>query len=377
LICNFNTAKEYIDKSDILAVDFETSGLDLTDDNVKVIGAGISSEGYGLYIPFVDLKDDEIKEILTYIAKHPLIFHNASFDIGVFYRYSVWPINLRACTYGLYRQLATEGFLGQSWSLKTAMVQILGWEKDNTDKLKEWFKVNKTKDYSLVPIDIMCEYCAADAYATYKLYQYFLTFKVSFPDLFVYHEDEFCNLITLVVEQQFTGINIDVDKMIAYQRELEETIEQKKKEFFEHPIVKPIVKEYNDAIIKEYLAKKPTVSTKTGKLSVRYSNWEKKWEEVQETNHFNINSKQQLAWLFFDKLGYDTDIRTELGTKSVSKKTLPFFGEVGLLLNTHNLLFKEYTTVSSVINIVRDGKIHITMKVPGTLTGRLSGGANE
>jgi DNA polymerase-1 len=96
-------------------------------------------------------------------------------------------------------------------------------------------------------------------------------------------------------------------------------------------------------------------------------------------NGFNVNSKQMLGWLLYDKLGNPVLVFTETGRPAVSRKVLPSLGEPGKLLSKYNLYKKRLGYVEAMIaKTARDGILHPQFNSVGTVTGRLggSGGLN-
>jgi DNA polymerase I-like protein with 3'-5' exonuclease and polymerase domains len=280
-------------------------------------------------------------------------------------------LNWQWCTYGLYKQIATEGYPGQKHGLKHAMVDLLGWDSSNEQGVDQWLiengyvnkssKTPKKSEMWRVPAEILGYYCAMDAEATWLLYDLFNRQVLSDPDfevLSLYHQDIFMPNVRLIVEQKFHGIHIDIERLEAYRSKLEADIEETKQEFLELPEVAPHAEAYTEAVYAEYkqLTPKGTIS----KDDPRYK--------------LNPNSKQQLEWLLFDRLGYKPTRITETGRRSVDKNSLPHFGTPGKLLVKQNKLVKELGYVKSCLSLTANGILRPSFRVPGTTTGRLAGG---
>jgi DNA polymerase I-like protein with 3'-5' exonuclease and polymerase domains len=118
--------------------------------------------------------------------------------------------------------------------------------------------------------------------------------------------------------------------------------------------------------------------TKEPEITGRWRQWQEKLEKVKTTQHFNLNSSDQLRWLFYTKLGYEPVVYTKSETDpqpSTGKDALPGFGELGKILKSYKDDVKLLQMVAAYIERCDDkGILRVQMKIPGTLSGRLSGG---
>jgi hypothetical protein len=108
-------------------------------------------------------------------------------------------------------------------------------------------------------------------------------------------------------------------------------------------------------------------------VSKNWEKWSKRFEQAKQEQHFNINSGDQLRWLFFDQLKYTPQLFTENGAAAVDNRAKRFFGEPGRLLLSYDKLTKEQSYVDKALAVAPFGVLHPRFKTPGTLTGRLSG----
>jgi DNA polymerase I-like protein with 3'-5' exonuclease and polymerase domains len=214
------------------------------EDNYPV-GVGLSWSSGTVYISFLELDDDVVDYLIRLLAGlNSLVAHNVYFDGSWFWDSLADHPPWLACTYGLYRQLATEGFEGQRWGLKGAMEDVLGWTDTNEEGIDTWLVGNgyirNTKKQPAAgyyptapgkdglprwaspdkgemwrcPPDILGAYCCADADATYLLYTRVLTPALEgFPELREYHESVFLRNVELLIEQRYLGILVDVAGM--------------------------------------------------------------------------------------------------------------------------------------------------------------------
>lgn len=422
----------------LLAVDIETLGTQAASAEAKVVGIGISNAKKNLYFDTRTISSEAYQEILAQLARPDLnlIAHNVFFDAAFLTRDSGQWFNWTYCTYGLFRQLASEGFPGQSWGLKNAQTDLLGWADTNEAELDEWLisngywksprkeeqeeytridtehgprwvKPDKSK-MALAPTDILGHYCVLDAYSTYMFFtEVLLTGIYSLPvekasaTLLEYHA-EFIKQVRLHVCQQLRGIRIDTYKLEGHMAYLLAEITQAELDFLTHEQVEPFIDEWNQKILAEYkdkeppkykikkIGNEPKKYKKNGEvskvwlkwkeradtppeISKNWLTWQRNYNDKLKYNHFNLDSSPQRQWLFYEKLGHEVKIRTEKGTPAVDKKALMGFGEPGLLLKRNNDLKKETGYVEGCQNALINGTLHPQFRMPGTLTCRLAG----
>lgn len=423
------------DPADVVALDIETKGSQAADPQSVVVGFSLAdSRGAGWWTaelwPFA----------LCLLEEHqtPLIAHNLFFDAAYAYRDMGrrWGLNWKYCTYGLYKQLATEGWPGQSWSLKSAQTELLGWKETNEVELNKWLVENgfikarrnriedikEREDWFYVasqnhwakadkgqmwqaPAHILGKYCALDSWSTYVLFTRVLKPALDkFNVLQEYHTTSFVNLVEILIEQQLSGFLANVEELTKYGQHLREKALELIEEFLKHESVAPHVAEHNERVVQEHLAKEPArykkaaireepkkkykkdgslsglwlkwdewKRTQTPTESKNWQNWNEKLAELKSQNHFNPNSGQQLAWLFYEKLGYEVLLLTDTGNPAVDARAMQQWGEPGALLVKQGVANKEASYVEAAVNYTIDGVIHPKFRVPGTLTGRLSG----
>lgn len=411
--------------SDPMALDVETRGGDPANPDSVVVGVGLSDSRGSIYIDLQSSASGTWEWILDSLSSTgiPLVGHNIFFDASYTYRDNKykWSLNWIHCTYALYKLLATEGFNNQRWGLKNAQVDLLGWEESNEPELAAWLvdngygtrviegetgveklRPNKAEMWR-APADILGKYCALDADSTYLLYtQVLLPALNKYPVLAEYAGPQYSRYIQLLINQRFSGILIDRERLTSYSTSLNDKIVGLEQDFLNHPDIAPLIGEWNSLVVDEhkskeperYLKKKlseePNQFKKDGTVSSNWLKWKAKNEaplvtsknwlkwadqltELKSSQHFNINSNKQKQWLFYEKLGYPVLLTTESGQPAADGKALTSFGEPGALLIGQNEAFKEQGYVAAVLEHSSTGVLHPAVKVPGTLTGRLSG----
>lgn len=365
-----------------VAFDFETSGLQACDPGAWVRSVSFANDAGCVAIDFRDMADDSVLYLLDWMARQQLIAHNFSFDAawypvatgGKFLPMECYHV----CTLGMFKQLANEGWFEQRHGLKLAMTDILGWPESNEAEVYDYMKAN---DCIMGEVDwrILGEYNALDSGATWQLYKYFMevieSYKEMWGEFFLeYHKEDFMNEVNLIVLQQWEGMLIDKPQLLEYGSELDQQIEVEYARFMDHPEVKEHIKEYNDYIITELLGKEPNKMTKAGKPSKNWPKWRARYDENKDVNHYNLNSPKQLIWLFYMKMSYACVVFTDTGAKSCDANALPFLGEPGRILVGYRKLINERKFLTATENVMINGRVHPQYKLPGTNTGRLSGG---
>jgi DNA polymerase I-like protein with 3'-5' exonuclease and polymerase domains len=410
--------------SSCMAIDLETDGKALHEGG-RVVGVGFSDERGSLYI---DLKQDHNYETFRYILeqlaahKIPLIAHNLFFD-GAFLE-SILPDRLTylACTYATYRHLANEGWEGQTFGLKKAQVELLGWKSSNEVELDRWLLANgyvasysktpKEGYYEVEPKDgekrwaspskgemhnapasILGHYCCLDADATYQLWKLVLEPALSrFHYLRDYLTGDYVTFILLLIRQYSRGVLIDREFLLSHKNSLEKDRVSTEKKLVE--LYRKELDLFNAEVVKERLAKEPPKFLKGQELgpeppkytskgvpTMRWLKWEHErimrdrpnymptisanWATWLQhliddltTEHFNWSSGPQKTWLFYEALGYPVLVTTDKGNPAVGEEALLGFGEGGKLLLERDRITKEMSSIDSLLAQLGDEDVY-------------------
>lgn len=270
--------------ADVWSLDVETRGTESWLPTTCVVGMGFAwSTGGQVGAKYLDRQSMApdvwarlLRELgpLSRTCRGDVVNHNFMFDAAMlamewqrisgefdarWFRYS-------ACTYGLYKQLAGEGWFGQRWGLKDAQIDLLGWESKGSDELDEWLvangwhkrgpgrlgsKLHGTKppaehlaevqawlaaptrsgkrrspgvlksEMWRAPAEILGKYCILDAISTLQLFADVLRPALQrFPELERFHRGPWVDLLYLLVEQQRVGIRVDRDRLAAHAEKL-------------------------------------------------------------------------------------------------------------------------------------------------------------
>lgn len=138
-----NELTEYMVDTGPTYLDFETTGLDMLDPDFRCVGVGIANSKYpqGVYAPINGTEDYEV--LIPQLYELDLIGFNIGFDAKVLERmandidYQPERYPWIGDTMVLWKLLDNRGVQGQSWGLKVAQKEVLGWEDTNDRELKK------------------------------------------------------------------------------------------------------------------------------------------------------------------------------------------------------------------------------------------------
>jgi hypothetical protein len=373
-------------ETSILAIDLETTGTDPTEPDFAIVGIGLADKTGCYYIPYDVLDQESLDYLAAHVQSRPCTSFNVLFDGMVLLACGWGWLNWAMCSFGLFRQLATEGYDGQRWNLETLCRDVLGWPSAENNKahlasLLGKHGLKKEEMWKLAELEPQAfgEYCAIDAEAHYQAFFALADATYDLPDevgatLRSYHKNEFLNEVWLLARQQLRGLVINEPKLRKYRGETTDQIEDGLQAFYKNDEVAPALLDFNEQIVAEHRAHEPAATRKDGQPSVLWERWRDKLHIIKTQMHFNAGSGQQLAWLFFEKLGKTPAKYTDGGAPSVDKSVLPTLGAAGKILAGVKKKQKEMTYVDAVLLKQRNGVLHAAMKSVGTVTGRLSGG---
>lgn len=355
-----------------VAFDFETTGLSAIKD--KVVSVGLANTELAVSLKLTT--DFERKYICEWLGNQKLIAHNYMFDGAFLAKVLGRVVPPCADTLIMFKTLSNEGFLGQRWSLKYAMTDILGWDEANNTEVQDYMAKHMVAMHN-VPFDILGRYNALDADATYKLWQYLSSVANSHAGVFDYWGTEWCNLLSLLIEQHLIGIKIDVSYYEKYYAEKKYLMDNQYAEFIKH-----VSEHINDYNTKAHAALYPQLTVdqvykKDGDYKKSYLKRQEQEEKDRYRMYFNIDSNKDLCWLFYDKLGYDIKKTTPKGEPSIDKTVLHLFGDHGKRLRMYRKTRDEIKFIKQILDSQYQGVVYANIKPHGTITGRCSSGQEE
>ncbi len=378
---------ELLPIDEAIGVDFETWGLQPYHPDFRLRSIAIHSRLVSLAIDFgsVDYSSSQRSALMAglwaFLLKRRVIAHNFWFEGAIIYRFAGALPEQFSCTRLLYKTLASEGWLGQSWGLKDAMVDILNWPVNNDD-LNEWLKTNKKSaaNMSDAPWEIIGPYNQLDAAATYELWSYFsgVIEGHEWQEYFVGYIQEAYSEYKQLLTSNHYGIPVDQDALAAYKVTTTNEAQECKDAFLGHKDVCTHITKFNENVVAQLADTEPPKLTAAGKVSARWQTWEAKMTEFSNTNHFNTDSSKHLQWLLYGQIKLVPPDTTEGGDPSVDKTSLtslsaefPPLKEL-LQYRTKRDVLKFLTSLEA--NII-DGVYRPSYKVPGPVTSRLACGA--
>lgn len=444
-LASVNEVRDFIDclKTDeLVALDLETHGLypryhrdQLNEDGTpwysRIVAYGLHAESIGSVC--VDLRESYegcalalTNELLRVRPK--LVGHNCYFDwmqLAALYNppegYAWQDLPWHDDTYILFKLLATEGWVGQRHGLKEAQQTILDWYLRGDAELSEWLKARKLKksDMWQAPFEILGRYCALDCQSTFLLYKHlkgiadrWKAFEVLRP--------AFMSEIRCLIQNYFSGIPIDRQRLEGYVATLTPQIEEATKAVFAVPEVKVHVEQLHKEVVEAHPEpkkftqrelKEPPKFKKDGKVTIRWQRWKAKMDQYVEPEPssrwlrwrknmdeleagmlrwgcapelFNLESPKQMLHLVYTVLNLEPvwtkdKAAAKKGIKQdkldTSKNAYGSWGAFGKAVAARaKLVQRQNMSLSWLSNTNPETNLlHPLFKVMGTTTTRLSG----
>jgi len=419
-----------IPSGSIIAFDLETDSASEVKANIYGIGLAFHDEE-GYYIPirkpngdlfFGANTLDYISELSNRFKDYRLLGHNIIYDVLV-WRHSTG-VDLTPYVHAdtiLMKHTVDEE---PPFGLKELAVREFGEEADLAQKeLYENIKQNggsTTKEcMEMFKADthVLGKYCAHDVMLTYKLFELYSRRIEQEGLLSFFYEEEVMPLYREVtIPMKYHGIHMDVEFLKELSKEISKDIKVLEEKVYTS--IKPLIEDYERDFLNENYPPKPTGNFPKvyaeligiGELKSvakkviasldaatedqkEFKQWmlgeiaelsdKAKIRETQILIHkrktgkdtvFNLSSKAQLKWLFFEKLGLDPLSKTETGEPQVDDKFLDSVAKdyewVGYLQDMNKLEKLRSTYIDGMMEYIIDGKVYTSMLQFGTTSGR-------
>lgn len=252
----FYTMLKTIEQFDIIAVDTETTGLNVRQDTIVGIGLALSPE-ISFYIPtykFINNKLQKtqllhrMQDLLSALKNKKLIFHNASYDIRIIQ--SNYDVNLLNNLYADTMLMHHTTNENPPHALKSLAKKFFGEDSTEEQKvMKESVKKNggsvTKKNYEMYKADLepLAKYCEQDCKLTIKLFN-LLSQDLESQGLtdFFYKQEVMPLYKNVTIPAEMKGIPVDVPKLEKTLLEITEdmkVLEQKVQSKLE-PYVEPL-----------------------------------------------------------------------------------------------------------------------------------------
>ncbi len=361
-----------IDPTGPVAVDTETTGLDENAPGAKLLGVSIYAPGVpAFYVPL--FHGPELSAIspqqVTVILRQFLasltcaVGQNYLFDERWLARHLEVEVAFTRDTQILWH-LSSAPYVKQSYSLKAAMTDLLHWDKSNKDAVMDSIIANggdkKNPRFALADLNVLAEYAALDAYATYCVYD---KLKGFFDEnaYWAFH-DTIISYKRLIEWNTREGVPTDrtiVERFIESRTAQLQEIEEQLYKLCSTEIAQLEAK-WRDERAASY-------KTEAGRLSFI--------SDTTRHARFNFDSPDQLAELFYDVIGERVKEKTPKGKRQANKVALKQMEHpAAALLLKHSKVGTAITYAESYLkHIAADGRIHPSFNVTGTVSGRLSG----
>ena len=322
-------------KSDTVAIDTETTGLDYIDS--ELVGISISfNAGEGFYIP-IKHNDESIIQLpledvinalkpLLESSEKKIIGQNIKFDKNILMKYGLKIASIKNDTMMMSYVLDASA---TRHNLDALASYYLGYKTSTYEDVAG--KGAKQISFDDVPIDIATNYAAEDADITLRLYEELSPKLKNIESLNKLNEEIEIPLIEVLSDMERNGAILNAKVLNAQSKDLEERI-------------------------------------------IRLEN--KAYKLAGE--EFNLGSTKQLREIFFDKLNYRVIKKTPGGQPSTDEKVLAELAEeyeLPKVLLEHRTLSKLKSTYTDKLpNQIStlSGKVHTSFHQAVTTTGRLS-----
>lgn len=364
------------------ALDFETYGTQwmragfwvrccsFHNDDVSICVEIADQEGR--YLPFA-------LELFEWLSTQTgMIAHNASYEIGVIYSMTDVMPEPHACTYALLGALNNEGSPGSSWALKAAGPELLGWEK--------WDKqIGPKSEMAKIDFETLGWYCQLDSAATWAIYQMCCDCVDEYMDSWGQHfwqwyREDMTNILMLQQEAYVQAIYVDTPYISQYSNKVDKEIEDALKGFYEHPDLLEHINAFNShtiGIVQAEVDNYGSKYKKDGSITINYQKALDRLDEVKGKQHFNIGSTGHLKWLLYDRLQVDCKFFTESGAPAMDGDALEAIPKYGRLVINYRDAENKRRFLQALQDNSEDGRVRVSIKIPGTYTGRMSAGSLE
>lgn len=327
---------EKLDRERIIAIDTETTGLNLhgvgDDPIAKIVGFVITLPSYDLhyYIPFghttgeKQLPEHVVIEALRPFIENPelkKVFHNAKYDIHVMKNHG---LTLRGFHFDTMVGMSLLNENEMSFALKNLANRygkFFGYE-DSSATYEELFGKG---GFEGTPLDIGSIYAAKDGQLTWLFYQFIMDQFDKLPEIKKYYFEVEQEITEVSVEMEHNGFEVDFAYATKYAKELERDLEMLESELKRH---------FGD---------------------------------------INVNSPSQLSEVLYDKLKLP-DVSKKRSTDANTLKKLAKENKGCEILLQYRDLNKLLSTYIKPLpeKVGRDGRLHGQFKQSMTVTGRFS-----
>lgn len=208
-----------------IAVDTETTGLDVYTDVIVGVSITTPSDNQHYYVAFEPTEDEralpasELQRFKRLMADGSVkkVLHNAMYDIAMFRRHG---INLEGLAWDTQIAMHVLNENEESFALKNLATKYLHEPSDTFSTL-----FGKDAKFAEIPLDIALAYAAKDTDVTWRLYQFQLPQMQRYPEMYEYYTTVEVPLLCVIVDLEANGYILDLDFAKKYGQELHEQAE--------------------------------------------------------------------------------------------------------------------------------------------------------
>lgn len=380
-------ALQFINESEILAYDTETTGLNPRKD--RIIGFGVSNATDGFYVPILrySKESDSIypvgpseqlrNTILSTLSRKKLITWNASFDMR-FTKFNLG-IDLLPALHAdvlLMKHTCDEEF---PFGLKEVAAKHYGTDvKKEKEEMQASIKANNgtAKQYFKADLDLLSRYCVQDCLLTFRLFnKYSSELKKQNLTSFYYEEEVLPLYKEVTIPMEERGVRLDIPK-------LEQTLNHLTVDL--HLIelrIQQSITPHLELFTNWFLNKDYPMLTKGGKIPQyikKHGSQAAAWKAEYPTGYmFNLLSKHHLKKLFFDTLKETSLTKTPTGLPQVDEEFIasvadkyPWCKE---LIVFNKLTKLKGTYIERFLEEAEDGRFYPAFLQHRTVSGRYAG----
>lgn len=336
---------DWLEDEEIIAVDTETTGVDVYRDRIVGVSITMPKANRHVYIPFGHMTGEkQLSEKMVLDAIRPAledenikkVFHNAKFDIHMFIRHG---IRIKGLYWDTMIAMILLNENETSMALKNLATKYgkhFGFE----DKSMTYEELFGRGGFENTPLNIGSIYAIKDTHLTHSLYRWqyeCFTAREDLEAILEYFLTVEMPLLDVVVDMEQTGFTLDMERVEQLREEYQSEVDLLKEE----------LRFYFGDI---------NVNSNTQLIEKIY----KEWGLLKHVKHMLKYDRKAADY----KYSVDAKILKVLSRHNQGIQVLLDYREKNKLLTTYIEAMPQ--------RLSPDGKIHATFNQAGTVTGRFS-----
>jgi DNA polymerase-1 len=384
-------AIRFIQESEMLAYDIETTGLNTRKDSI--IGFGVSNHIDGFYFPVAayNRKRDSVEPtgidkagvymVLRALESKKLLMFNAAFD--AVFTLNAYNVNLIPAIHTdvlLLKHTCDEEF---PFGLKEIATKLWGHDvKKEKEEMQASIKEagGSIKQYYKASTETLAKYCVQDCLLTFRVYNYYSSqLKQQGLEKFFYEDEVMPLYREVTIPMERTGVRLDIPLMTQTLADINQDLVDTEQR------IQAAIDPHLDLFTAWYMNKEYPYKEK-GRIAKIMKKCEAELKEAQAIAYdedyedkpmFNLLSKHHLKKLFFDTLKETPISKTELGNPQVDEEFLDAmavkYAWAAQLIVYNKLTKIKGTYIERMLNDSEDGILYPRFMQHRTVSGRYSG----